>query len=233
MRQAIVFGATGSVGKEIVKVLRKEGYHIIGTSHTHPAKNTEDNDIEIVPLDFSDREQVNAFCGRIEQMGPIDFVTNTIGSYTMNRFEHIPFPAFEKDVQLNFLNYALVLQKVVPKLRKDANLIFILTEMVVGEPNYFLSSYVSSKYALLGLMKSLAGELKQRKVRVNAISPGMMETKFSEHVPAIIKEQYIRVSPLQRMIRPEEVGAAVKTILEGAMTGENILLLGKPHDHRH
>jgi len=233
MKQAVVLGMSGSVGQEITKILLNKGYQVLGTCHNSDPNAFKHKGVEIVLLDFADFSQVRKFCDKLKELEGIDFITSTIGAYTMNKFERISFEQFERDVHINFLHFAYVLQHTVPKLNKDAQVVFLLTEMVVGEPNYFLSSYVSSKYALLGLMKSMAGELKQRGIRVNAISPGMMDTAFSKNVPSLIKEQYIAQSPLKRLVEPKEVGSALMKIMNGSMNGKNILILGKPHDPRH
>ncbi len=229
MKQAVILGISGDLGKAIARMLLKKGYRILGTSHTHQAEEFAGNgNVEVVSLDLSDANQVEKFCSQIGKLEGIDFMVNTIGSYTMGRFEQIPFETFQKDFNLNVLLYIQVLQKAFPKFRKDANLIFILTEMVVGDPSYFLTPYVSSKYALLGLMRALAGELKQRGIRVNGVSPGMMDTRFIASVPRIVKEQYLRNSPLGKFVDPKEVANVIENIVDDpSMNGENIPLLGK------
>jgi 3-oxoacyl-[acyl-carrier protein] reductase len=76
-------------------------------------------------------------------------------------------------------------------------------------------------------MKSLAGELKQRGVKVNAISPGMMDTKFTQNVHRIIKEKYIKESIHGRLVTPDEVALRIEKLLDSEVTGENILVPGK------
>ena len=228
MKQAVVLGITGGLGREIAKMLLERGYNILGTSHSRQIEDEYDpKRVEIVSLDFADGKQIAKFCQRLESMEHIDFMTNTIGTWTINRFENVPFEAFKEDMDINVLNYIPILQKAIPKLKEGSEIIFILTEMVIGEPNYFLSSYVSSKYALLGLMKSLAGELKQKGVKVNAVSPGMMDTKFTENVHRIVKEKYIKESVNGRLVEPKEVALQMGEILDAKITGENFPVFGK------
>lgn len=228
MKQAVILGITGGLGKEIARMLLERGYKILGTSHTRPIDEEYDQKkVEIVQLDFADSEQIERFCKKIDELESVDFLTNTIGAWTVNRFEKIPTSTFKRDFDVNVMNYIPILQRTVPKLKAGSEIVFILTEMVVGEPNYFLSSYVSSKYALLGLMKGLAGELKQRGIKVNAISPGMMDTKFTENVHRIVKEKYIKESVHGRLVTPKEVAVQMSRLMDSDCTGENVLVLGK------
>jgi 3-oxoacyl-[acyl-carrier protein] reductase len=88
---------------------------------------------------------------------------------------------------------------------------------------------VTVKYALLGLMKSLAVEYADKGITVNGVSPDMMETKFLSDIPEMIVEQNRENSPLGRNILVEEVTPLMKHMLSDAgasMTGQNIGITG-------
>lgn len=62
--------------------------------------------------------------------------------------------------------------------KKYGRIVFMLTSCTINNPPKYQSSYVTVKYALLGLMKALAVEYADRGITVNGVSPDMMETKF-------------------------------------------------------
>ena len=74
---------------------------------------------------------------------------------------------------------------------------------------------MSSKYALYGLIRSLAVEYASKNITVNAIAPSMVETSFVSNLPAFAVEQEAQKSPLGRNARPEDLVPVLKLLLSG------------------
>ena len=105
----------------------------------------------------------------------------------------------------------------------------MLTSDTVDMPPKYQSSYVTVKYALLGLMKSLAVEYAEKGITFNGISPDMIETKFLSELPELIVENNRNNSPLGRNIRIDEIVPIFEYLLSDAgasMTGQNIAVTG-------
>ncbi len=224
MKTAVVLGITGGVGQEIAKMLLSHKYRIIGTAQeipkTHPFSSNPN--LTIHKLNIENRGSIDAFCDQLKGLH-IDFFTSTIGCYTINRFEKTPIETFEKDFGINFMNHVYLLQKIIPHVGKGSHIVFILTEMVVDRTPAFLSTYVSSKYALLGLMKALSSEYGPKGIRINAVSPGMMDTKFISPMPLFVREAYAKNSKKGRFTQTKEVAEAIEKILsDPEMNGRNI-----------
>jgi 3-oxoacyl-[acyl-carrier protein] reductase len=82
---------------------------------------------------------------------------------------------------------------------------------VVGEMgNPGQANYVASKAGLIGLTKSLAREVGSRKITVNAVAPGFIETDMTHGLNDALKQKMVEQTPLGRIGKPEEVAAAVK-----------------------
>ena len=202
-----------------------KGYNLIGTYHSPPTNSflsTHPN-VTLHQLQIENRASIDAFYESIKGINHIDFFTSTIGCYTINRFEKTPIETFEKDFSVNFMEQVYILQKLTAHFGKGSNIVLILTEMVAGRTPSFLSTYLTSKYALLGLMKGLSREFEPKGIRVNAVSPGMMDTKFISSMPQFVKETYVKNSRNGRFTLPEEVAKAVEKILsDQTINGENI-----------
>ena len=124
-----------------------------------------------------------------------------------------------------------ILKEFIPFMSKQkyGRIVFMLTNYTI-KPVKFQSSYITVKYALLGLMKSISVEYADKGITVNGVSPDMMETKFLSEIPELIIEQNAANSPLGRNIKVEEVIPVFKEMLfdeEGVKTGLNIAVNGE------
>ena len=138
---------------------------------------------------------------------------------------------YEKGWQVSFHSIVEILQAFIPFMvaQHYGRIIFMLTNSTLNLPVKFQASYVSIKYALLGLMKSLSVEYVDKGITVNGISPDMMSTKFLSELPEMIIENNTFNSPLKRNIYVEEVIPVFELILSdlgAAITGQNIGISG-------
>lgn len=161
-----------------------------------------------------------------------------------NCIVHFPAPKaynmqFHKDKWENYdLGWIVSVRSIVMILQafmknmarnKYGRIVFMLTNNTNNLPAKYQSSYVTVKYALLGLMKSLSVEYIDKGVTVNGVSPDMMETKFLSNLPEVIIEQNKANSPIGRNIYIKEVVPIMEYMLSdlgAAMTGQNIVISG-------
>ena len=125
----------------------------------------------------------------------------------------------------------MILQAFVKNMvrNKYGRIVFMLTNNTNNLPAKYQSSYVTVKYALLGLMKSLSVEYIDKGITVNGVSPDMMETKFLSNLPELIIKQNKANSPIGRNIYIKEVVPIMEYMLSdlgAAMTGQNIVISG-------
>lgn len=125
----------------------------------------------------------------------------------------------------------MILQAFVKNMARNkyGRIVFMLTNNTNNLPAKYQSSYVTVKYALLGLMKSLSVEYIDKGITVNGVSPDMMETKFLSNLPELIIEQNKANSPIGRNIYIKEVVPIMEYMLSdlgAAMTGQNIVISG-------
>jgi 3-oxoacyl-[acyl-carrier protein] reductase len=190
---------------------------------------------DIVPLqaDFCNMDDIECMISKIKESGKLP-----------NQIVHLPAPKaynkqFHKDKWENYENgweisvrsIVCILQAFIPDMVKNryGRIVFMLTSCTHNYPAKFQSSYVTVKYALLGLMKSLSVEYADRGITVNGVSPDMMETKFLSDIPEIILKQNRENSPLGRNILVQEVTPVIRHMLSdlgASMTGQNIGITG-------
>lgn len=136
-----------------------------------------------------------------------------------------------KDLEIQVHSLARVAQFFLPKMAKrgSGKVVVMLSACTLGMPPKFLSQYTLVKYALLGLMKSLAVEYADKGVNINGLSPNMIETRFLSEIDERLVEMNRESSKQGRNVRVEEVTAAIHFLLsEGSdyMNGVNLNLTG-------
>ena len=230
MKKAIVLGASGRLGSEITRKLISIGYEVIGTyrDKNHLPKDlVENKKVVFYPIDFKQKSSIEHFLKSIKEE-KIDFITNTISNKIfIEKVEKISTEIIEEDFRVNVTNYLYFLQKVIPNLSKNSQIVFILSEMVLGIPKNYLSSYIITKYALLGLMKCMSEELKLKGIRVNAVSPGMMDTNFTWNVKFNGKE-IVLPKDKRVFVNPSEVAEKILEIISNeSINGKNIPILSE------
>ena len=105
--------------------------------------------------------------------------------------------------------------------------VFLLSSVTIGVPPAEKSAYVSAKYALYGLAKSMAVELAP--IRVNCVSPSFTDTPLTSHVDPRVKKLIARASPFRRLCSPEDVAGAVSFLISddsSYVTGINLPVCG-------
>ncbi len=148
----------------------------------------------------------------------------------LERFAAIPEDKFKTDIGMA-LGVIKILKGVMPNMikRKSGKIIIMLSSYVCNLPPKFCSSYVTSKYALLGLVKSLSVEYAAKGICVNGISPAMINTKFLSDTTNIIRQQNADSSPASKLLEVNDIVPTIEFLLSDAannITGQNIEISG-------
>ena len=134
------------------------------------------------------------------------------------RFTKFDWRFFESDLAVQVGSAVALLGRLLPKMTKQprGRVVFMLTSCVHGVPPKYLSQYTVVKYAQLGLMRSLAAEYAATPVRINAVSPSMVETQFLSELNDLAIQGAAASSPLGRNAKPEDVVGAIAFLLSPA-----------------
>ncbi len=186
-----------------------------------------------IQADFSDANNTKSMIDKIMQRGlyPDHIVHISSGKVSNLQFHKQPWERYEKEINISIRSIVMICQQLIPFMvkKKHGKIVFMLSAYVFGIPPKFESSYITTKYGLLGLMKSLSAEYSSKNITVNAVSPEMMETKFLTALPELILEQSAKNNPLGRNILVEEAVPTIEFLLSdscNAVTGQNIGVTG-------
>ncbi|HEX7083966.1 MAG TPA: SDR family oxidoreductase [Gaiellaceae bacterium] len=224
-RRGVVTGAGTGIGRAIARRLGAEGAQL--TLLARDAERLRDvvDGATVASCDIRDRDQVFAAID-----GPIDFLVANAGIGGPNA----PGPGdrFDDIVQTNLYGTYWCCRAAERHL-PDGGRIVVTSSILarIGVPGY--TGYCASKAALLGLVRSLAAELAPRRIQVNAICPGWVNTDMAwqglDAFPGMTREEAfaeaMREVPLGRMSEPEEIAGTVAWLLSDdalGMTGQAV-----------
>lgn len=241
----LITGASSDIGitflKSLEEQLKEKGQKAVVLAHYafHAERllqlQEEATALEIIPLqaDLAQVGDIQKLIESVKAHGTCpDYIIHLPASKLVyNRMKQFEAEEMQKDMMMQVCSLGEIGKAFLPGMakRKSGKVVVMLSSATLGMPPKCMSHYVTVKYALLGLMKSMAMEYADKGVNVNGISPNMMETQFLEQIDERIVEMNRENSTMKRNVKVEETVAAIQFLLsEGAgyMNGVNLNLSG-------
>ena len=217
-RVAIVTGATGGIGSEIVKKLAADGMTVLlsYTGNEVRAKELVDEvtaaggEASAFRADVADESDVEALFDAAEQRyGGVDVVVHTAGIMLLSPLAEQDLDVLDRMHRTNIRGTFVVDQQAARRLRRGGALINFSTSVTkLGLPGY--TAYAASKGAVDAMTLILARELRGRDITVNAVAPGPTATPlFLDGKPQEVIDRLASVPPLERLGLPADIAEVV------------------------
>jgi NAD(P)-dependent dehydrogenase (short-subunit alcohol dehydrogenase family) len=230
---AIVTGASSGIGLGVTRALLERGYQVVGNSRTI-SKSKElkaTGDLVLVDGDVSKKETAKKVAdAAISHFGRIDLLFNGAGIYIPKPFTEYTPEDFEMMIGTNVAGYFFITQQVIPQMRKQKSghivtISTVLTDQALaGAP---ISLPVLTKSTIPAFSRALAMEYVADGIRVNTISPGVVDTPMHANDD---HEQLKKLSPAGRLVQISEIVDALFYLESAPMVnGENIRIDGGAH----
>ncbi len=238
---AVVTGASKGIGASIAKYLAQEGAAIVvNYSSSKEAADrlvtevvSHDGKAVAVQANVANQAEVERLFSEAKKaFGKVDVLVNNAGLYDFAPLENITTEHFHKHFDLNVLGLLFATQAAVKNFGPDGGSVINISSVVstMGVPN--ASVYSATKGAVDSLTRSLAKELGPRKIRVNTINPGMVETE-GLHAAGIsegdFRKQIEAQTPLGRIGQPQDIASAAVFLASSDsswITGESFFISG-------
>ena len=230
---AIITGASKGIGKEIAKQLSQSGIKIIAgyNQSEKEAKQLKEElkkqniEIDIIKADISKRENAKKIIQyTIEKYKKIDILINNAGISEYKIFTEETDEDFHKIINTNLYSTFVMTQEAIPNMIQNKNGCIINISSIWGCIGASMEVlYSASKAGINGLTKALAKELGPSNIRVNAIAPGIINTKMNQKFTKQELEQIQEEIPLEKIGNPEDIAKCVKWIIEDNYTTGQII----------
>jgi NAD(P)-dependent dehydrogenase (short-subunit alcohol dehydrogenase family) len=239
----IVTGAAGSIGKAVVKLFLDEGAKIMlvdidEIQLIEMVNEYSNKNIRYCVADVSKSRDVEFYVNEtVKLFGQIDVFFNNAGiEGIVKPIVDYPEEIFDKVISVNVKGIWLGNKYVIPNMKEGGSI--IITSSVAGLIGFAnLSAYVTSKHALVGIMRSAAIEVAPLKIRVNTIHPSpvnnrmmrSIEEGYSSNNANDIKSLFEKVIPLKRYAEPIEIAKLVLFLASDNsrfITGTTLLIDG-------
>jgi 3-oxoacyl-[acyl-carrier protein] reductase len=238
-RIAIVTGGSKGIGKAISLAFCERGAFVIANYASDErtaqelSKEAESLAGTLVPYqaDVTDFQQVSAMMEDVAgRYGGIDILVNNVGMMRDNLLMLMSDEDWERVLKANltstFYCCRAALRKMIPQ-RKGKIINIASVSGILGTAGQV--NYAATKGGVISFTKSLARELGQFNIQVNAVAPGLIETDWLARVPKEKVEAIIKQTALGRIGRPEEVAHAVLFLAsQGSdyITGQTVVVDG-------
>jgi NAD(P)-dependent dehydrogenase (short-subunit alcohol dehydrogenase family) len=184
---ALITGSSSGIGFETSLRLARNGIYTYGTMRNLNKSNEilgyarKDNlPLKVLRLDVTDEESISDAIDKIiSEKSRIDILVNNAGYSLLGPLEQLHIDEINEEFETNFFGIIKLIQSVLPMMRKQGYGRIINISSLAGRIGFPLSSaYVSSKFALEGLVESLRYEVQPFGIHVSLIEPGVIKTNF-------------------------------------------------------
>lgn len=177
--------------------------------------------------DVTQGEEVNEMVKKIiVELRTIDgLVNNAVAPLQLKKFEDLEWDDFSKHFEVQIHGAYNTVRAVLPCMQKNrsGSIVNIASEVTIGVTPSGFAGYNAAKFATWGLTKTLASELRNYNIHVNAISPGFVNTDLTKSLPDIYKQVMVSQSKDGKATLPEEVAETVCYVLaDVSFTGMNL-----------
>ena len=209
MKTILVTGGVRGIGEAIAKIFLKKGYRVCVTysKDEENARRVAAMGMETYRADVANEDDV---VGLFQKIGGVDVLVNNAGVALIKQIQDVSYEEFNRVLSINLGGAFLCAREAAKYMISNQSGLIVNVASVWGEVGGSCESvYSASKAGLIGFTKALAKELGWSKIRVNSISPGVIDTPMNAHFSGEEIASLIEEIPMGRMGLGEDIAKAV------------------------
>jgi NAD(P)-dependent dehydrogenase (short-subunit alcohol dehydrogenase family) len=240
-RRAVVTGGGRGIGRAAAAALTAAGHHVVILGRNETTLRgavAEGVAAEWRAVDVIDQ---GAFAAVLAGLGEVDVLVNNAGIADSAPFAKTDLDMFRRLMAVNFESVVIACRAVLPGMSARGFGRVVSVASIAGLKGYaYISAYVASKHAVVGLTRALAHEVAKTGVTVNAVCPGYVDTDLvaasvariaqkTGRPPHEVEREFHKGNPQGRLIAPAEVADTVVWLAgdgAGAVNGQAIAITG-------
>jgi 3-oxoacyl-[acyl-carrier protein] reductase len=222
MRNVVVTGGSRGLGLGIAARLARAGYNVIAIARK-PSDQLDGairklngaGGLNFLPFDLAEVAAIPAMVAELRKtFGALYGLVNNAGIGTSGLLATMHNSDIENLIRLNTLSPIILTKYVVRSMMADRDGRVVNVASIVGFTGYSgLSVYSTTKAGLIGFTKSLAREVGQVGVNVNAVAPGFIDTEMTHDMDESDRQRVVRRSALRRLPQVDDIAQTVEFLL--------------------
>lgn len=220
MKNALVTGSTRGIGAAIAEELVENGYKVFTNGRTSGD----------IPADLSTLNGVAVLADTIiSRCEKLDCLVLNAGETCYTPFTNMCIAEWEKVMNVNVSMPAFLVQRLFNHIADNGAIVFIASDMAIY-PHARSPAYGVSKAAVVALARNLVKEFAPRKIRVNAICPGFVDTDWQKEKPKWLRLKIEKKIALERFCKSSEVANLVFSIISNQYINGSVVRVDGGYD---
>jgi 3-oxoacyl-[acyl-carrier protein] reductase len=233
-KNVLITGASGGIGKELVKKFVSLGANVLGsgtkTEKLDKLKKDYTN-IKVKKFDISEHSRIEEFIENVSlELGGLDILINNAGTNVDNLSLRMKDDEWKKVIDVNLTSTFLLSKYSIKKMLKNKfGRVVNITSVVGHTGNLGQSNYAASKAGIIGMSKSLAIEYAKKNITVNCVSPGFIVSDMTMNIAEKVKLYLTSRIPMGKLGTGQDVSncvAFLSSVEAAYITGETIHVNG-------
>lgn len=238
-RTLVLTGANGGIGREVAKLFAAAGANLVLSDiDVHALEDFVSSElgdvsgqVAMLKVDSANADDAHALVTlAANRFGGIDFLVPSAGIYLAQPFAQMTDEQWHQTVSVNLDGVFYICRRAVAHLCENSSIVH-LSSLAAHRGAFYNAHYSATKGALISLTRSLARELAPN-TRVNAVSPGIIDTPMAVDLIRLRGADSVAQTPLKRLGQPSEIAATIGFLCSNAasfITGEVIHVNGGLH----
>jgi len=230
-KKIVVAGATGGIGRQLVKMLHQSGAEVFVTGRNQSKLDALVSELGLrsshaLAVDVSDEIAMQQLGTKVTaEMGTPDILVNLAGVGIIKSMDNLTLAEFNQSLQTNLVGAFLFVKTFLPSMKESKKGLIVNVPGVLGKvPMAGAAAYSASKYGIVGMMQSIREELKRTEIRITNLFLGGVDSPFWETIDLKVQKD--------KMIREEEAARSIWFLCQQPASGVVSEMVLQPFNHQ-